>query len=282
MLFRRRYPHSLGLLYSAFTRRCGLRPNEDEYTTMGMAAFGEPRYTDHLRAEWIAIDEPGFRLRANVHRGIGDWMPEALPEDLAAGVQAVTEEVLPGAARWARRETGSRNLVLMGGVALNCVANSRICATGDFDHVWIFPNPGDAGSSLGAVAATTREPVTWSGPSLGTEIRRALDPHEVVDGLKADGVLAVANGRAEFGPRAGQPVDPGGPADQADEGPRQRGEGAGEVPPVRAGDPGGTHGGVLRDAGPGDAVHVVHRAVQGTRGGSRPSCTPTAPTGCRR
>jgi carbamoyltransferase len=202
VLFRRRYPHSLGLLYSAFTRRCGLRPNEDEYITMGMAAFGEPRYADHLRAEWIAVDEPGFRLRANVHRGIGDWMPDALPEDLAASVQAVTEEVLLGAARWARRETGSRNLVLMGGVALNCVANSRICATGDFDHVWIFPNPGDAGSSLGAVAATTRQPVKWSGPYLGTEIQRTLDPRDVVEEIKANGVLAVANGRAEFGPRA--------------------------------------------------------------------------------
>jgi carbamoyltransferase len=201
-LYRRRYPHSLGLLYSAFTRRCGFRPNEDEYIIMGMAGFGEPKYVEHIEREWIDIAEPGFRLRRNVHRGIGDWLPDADVVDLAASIQAVAEKVLLGAAGWARRAAGSGNLVLMGGVALNCMANARIAAERNFDQIWIFPNPGDAGSSVGAAAAHLRGPLVWPGPYLGTPIDRALDPGEVVRTLRAKGVLALANGRAEFGPRA--------------------------------------------------------------------------------
>jgi carbamoyltransferase len=90
----------------------------------------------------------------------------------------------------------------MGGVALNCVANARICWEEDFDQIWIFPNPGDAGSSVGAAAAHLGGPLVWPGPYLGTSIDRPLDPAEVVKELCTDGALAVANGRAEFGPRA--------------------------------------------------------------------------------
>ncbi|MGI5239096.1 carbamoyltransferase C-terminal domain-containing protein [Dactylosporangium sp. CA-139066] len=201
-LYRRRYPDSLGLLYSAFTRRCGFRPNEDEYIIMGMAAFGRPRYVEEIQRDWIAIEPPGFRLRRNVHRGIGDWLPNADAADLAASIQAVTEMVQRNAAQWARQASGSRNLVLMGGVALNCVANSAISADGDFADIWIFPNPGDAGSSMGAAAAHVAGPVRWPGPYLGTDIQRALDPAAVVRLLRSEGIVAVANGRAEFGPRA--------------------------------------------------------------------------------
>jgi carbamoyltransferase len=201
-LYRRRYPHSLGLLYSAFTRRCGFRPNEDEYIIMGMAGFGEPKHVEQIEAEWIDIQAPGFRLRRNVHRGIGDWLPDSDVADLAASIQVVTEKVLLGAARFARQESGSANLVLMGGVALNCMANAHIGREQIFDRIWIFPNPGDAGSSVGAAAAHLNRPLEFPGPYLGTAIERELDPGEVVKTLCTDGMLAVANGRAEFGPRA--------------------------------------------------------------------------------
>ena len=128
-LHRRAYPDSLGLLYSAFTRRCGFRPNEDEYIVMGMAAYGEPRYTAQIHEELLEITTPTFRLRGNVHRGIGNWLPDASPEDLAASIQAVTEATMLAAARWAHDATGSENLVLSGGIALNCVANSVTPAT---------------------------------------------------------------------------------------------------------------------------------------------------------
>lgn len=197
-----RYPHSLGLLYSAFTRRCGFRPNEDEYIVMGMAAFGNPIYADHILEDLVEIREPGFRLRTNVHRGIGNWLPDAAAVDLAASVQQVTENIMRATAIWARQATGHRNLVLMGGVALNCVANSDIATHGGFDNMWIFPNPGDAGSSVGAAAAILRRPLTWPGPYLGTKIDRSVDPDDLARELSTTGVLALANGRAEFGPRA--------------------------------------------------------------------------------
>jgi carbamoyltransferase len=202
ILYRCRYPHSLGLLYSAFTRRCGFRPNEDEYITMGMAAFGEPKYVDHLLNDLLVLSPPGFRLRRNLHRGIGDWLPDARVEDLAASVQHLTEKIMVDATQWAAERTGSRNLILMGGVALNCVANSKIATSTKFDNVWIFPNPGDAGSSVGAAAAVLNTPLRWPGPYLGTDIDRALDVDAVVQTLLRDGIVGVANGRAEFGPRA--------------------------------------------------------------------------------
>lgn len=201
-LYRRRYPHSLGLLYSAFTRRCGFRPNEDEYIVMGMAGFGEPKYVEQIEQDWIDIEEPGFRLRQNAHRGIGNWLPDGDATDLAASIQVVAEKILLNAARWARREAASSNLVLMGGVALNCMANARVSRAGIFDRIWIFPNPGDAGSSVGAAAAHHGGPLAWPGPYLGTSIDRELDPARVVSTLRTDGAVAVANGRAEFGPRA--------------------------------------------------------------------------------
>lgn len=200
--YRRRYPHSLGLLYSAFTRRCGFKPNEDEYILMGMAAYGRPRYADDILDTWISLDTPGYSLTSNVHRGIGGWLPDARPEDLAASMQVVTERVLVEAACWARKEIGAPNLILMGGVALNCVANSAIAREAGFSRLWIFPNPGDAGSSLGAAAAQLRKPLRWSGPYLGTSIQRDLDIPAVVSSLRTDGMAAVANGPAEFGPRA--------------------------------------------------------------------------------
>ncbi|RKN44900.1 carbamoyltransferase [Streptomyces hoynatensis] len=199
---RTRYPHSLGLLYSAFTRRCGFKPNEEEFIVMGLAGFGRPRHVDAIYDEFVERSDGDYRLKRNVHRGIGDWLPRAAPEDLAASIQAVTEEILVDIARWGRRESGSDNLVLMGGVALNCVANSRIAREAGFARVSIFPNPGDAGSSLGAVAAFLGRPLRWDGPYLGALIDRPYAHRAVLEGLLGGEVVGVANGRAEFGPRA--------------------------------------------------------------------------------
>lgn len=202
VLHRRRYPHSLGLLYSAFTRRCGFRPNEEEFIVMGLAALGRPRLADRVRAEFIEVAPPSFRLRRNVHRGIGEWAPGAAPEDLAASVQQVTEQVMLGAARWARQQVSAGTLILMGGVALNCVANERIARESGFERIHIMPNPGDAGSSLGAAAALLGVQLRWEGPYLGTRIDRPYPVRELASALQAGKVVGVANGRAEFGPRA--------------------------------------------------------------------------------
>ncbi len=197
-----RYPHSLGLLYSAFTRRCGLRPNEDEHILMGMAAYGRPAHVEAILNDLVEPADFGFRLKRNVHRGIRDWMPGAAPADLAASIQYVTEEIMVRTTAWMRRQLPSSNLVLGGGLALNCVANSRIAAEAGFDEVWILPNPGDAGSCIGAAAAVAGSPVVWPGPYLGTDIRGPYRLREIVQGLVGGHVVGVAHGRAEFGPRA--------------------------------------------------------------------------------
>jgi len=196
------YPDSLGLLYSAFTRRCGLMANEDEYILMGMSALGEACYVDQIYSELVEVQAPGFRLKVNPHRGIGDWMSGARLVDLAASIQVVLEKILVNAAVWARKHSGSSNLVLGGGVALNCAANSRIVRESGFDNVWIFPNPGDAGSSVGAVAALTGSKLEWDGPYLGTNVAGEYPVDELIDELSATGIAGVVNGRAEFGPRA--------------------------------------------------------------------------------
>lgn len=200
-LSRVRYPDSLGLLYSAFTRRCGLTANKDEYIVMALAALGEARYVPDIERDFISTAGWPFELRVNVHRGIGNWLPEASREDLAASIQAVLETVMLSATRWARERTGARNLVLMGGIALNCVANTKIAEHAGYDDIWIMPNPGDAGSSLGAALALGRRHVHWRGPYLGTNIDRQLDIGDAVSALEAGRAIGVANGKAEFGPR---------------------------------------------------------------------------------
>ena len=176
------YPYSLGLLYSAVTKRIGYKPNCDEYITMAMAASGEPIYDM----------EP--LLERNNHKGISlPWMLSARPEDLAASVQQLYEKKLLELVALCPKE----NLILMGGCALNCVANSKIKGK----NIWIMPSPGDAGSSLGAAALVQKKKLNWTDPYLGYNIDREVNPREVVDQLlKAP--TGVANGRAEFGPRA--------------------------------------------------------------------------------
>jgi carbamoyltransferase len=171
LLAELRFPHSLGLLYSAFTYYTGFRVNSGEYKVMGLAPYGEPRYTQLILDELVDLREDGS-LRLNMKyfdfaaglvmtNGRFDRLfggPARRPEgeltqremDLACSVQEVTEEAMLRMARHAHRETGERNLCLAGGVALNCVGNGRILREGPFERVWIQPAAGDAGGSLGA------------------------------------------------------------------------------------------------------------------------------------
>ena len=166
-----RFPHSLGLLYSAFTYYCGFKVNSGEYKLMGLAPYGEPRFAATIREHLIDLKDDGsFRLDLsyfNYCQGLTmtsrkfDQLlggPPRTPEtpitdgrymDLAASIQAVTEEVLLRMARTIHRETGERRLCLAGGVALNCVANGRLLREGPFEDLWIQPAAGDAGGALG-------------------------------------------------------------------------------------------------------------------------------------
>ena len=197
-----RYPNSLGILYSAFTQRCGLKPAEEEYILMGMAAYGTPKYKDDIYNDFV-IRKP-FRLKRNLHKGIGDWQPDADVMDLAASIQAVTEECLTElwikASRYAG--FGNNNLVYAGGVALNCAANKVLANLGLFDKIWIIPNPGDAGSSLGCIAANENKQINWNHPFLGHNIEGEYPVDAIIKELKENKMVGVANGRAEFGPRA--------------------------------------------------------------------------------
>ena len=194
-----RYPSSLGILYSAFTHRCGLKPAEEEYILMGMAAYGTPKYKDDIYNDFV-VQSP-FKLKQNLHRGLGDWHPEADVMDIAASIQEVTEECL--ADLWSRASKyGSRNLVYAGGVALNCAANRKLANLGLFDNIWIIPNPGDAGSSLGCIAASEKQFIQWDNPFLGHNIDGEYPVDALIKELKENKMVGVANGRAEFGPRA--------------------------------------------------------------------------------
>jgi len=207
-VWKQSYPNSLGLLYSAFTHRLGLKPNEEEYIMMGMAALGDPnKYYHDIKNDFIHNTQaPTFELKHNVHRGIMWWRPELTSTqdhyDIAASIQKVTEEYLVNTTQWMKANLPSKNLILMGGVALNCKANTEIATTNLFDNIWIMPNPGDAGSSIGAVAAYTKQHINWKTPYLGHDINNPLDIQAAVTALVNGEVIGIANGRAEFGPRS--------------------------------------------------------------------------------
>lgn len=175
------FPHSLGLLYSAFTTFCGFRVNSGEYKLMGLAPYGEPRYADAIREHLIDLRLDGsYRLHADAFtfpwgtRMTGRRFeelfdgPGRVPEspltqremDLARSVQVVVEDAVLAMARHVHAETGEPNLCLAGGVALNCVANGRLLREGPFERIWIQPAAGDAGGALGAALVATHE---WAG-----------------------------------------------------------------------------------------------------------------------
>jgi len=246
------FPHSLGLLYSAFTYFTGFRVNSGEYKLMGLAPYGTPKYADVIRDELVDLfDDGSIRLNLSYFpfpvglrmtgRGFERLFgPRRKPEapltqrdmDLAASIQVVTEEAVLRMAQHIRKETGERNLVMAGGVALNCVANGKLLREGVFDHLWIQPAAGDAGGALGAALLayhryggklrTVVLPDAMQGAALGPAftddaIRAFLDAQNVpythfatqealVDAVSrhlADGLaFGWFQGRMEFGPRA--------------------------------------------------------------------------------
>ena len=208
-IYSQGYPHSIGLWYSAMTQRIGLKPQEDEYILMGMAAYGDPmRLFNSVLTDFIKVhnhdNSPRIDFKRNLHRGCLDWRPELnSPQDLldiAAATQSVYEYLLKVVSNWARSKSPSGNLVLMGGCALNCAANSKILS--DWNKVWIMPNPGDAGSAIGCVLAHYKKHIKWPGPYLGHNIEGKYPVESIIAELKATGIAGVANGRSEFGPRA--------------------------------------------------------------------------------
>lgn len=206
--FSQKYPHSVGIWYSAMTQRIGLKPQEHEYILMGMAALGDPNrlYRD-VKNDFIAkmptVDDPRIFFKQNTHRGCLDWRPDLTEDDypdIAAATQMIFEEIFVGLLNYVRHHLPSQNLVLMGGCALNCVANTQ--ALKWFKNVWIMPNPGDAGSSLGAILAKEKQHVEWPGPYTGHLIPGEYPVRSILASLRKDQVAGVAVGRAEFGPRA--------------------------------------------------------------------------------
>ncbi len=195
-----KYPTSMGLLYSAFTKRCGLKPMDEEYITMGMAAWGKPIYVEQIKMDFIESYNP-FKMKRNVHKGIADYLPDANPMDLAASIQCIAEEFITTFIQQAVNHHDNLPVIYQGGVALNCVANTKlldICKHG----LWIMPNPGDCGSSVGAALSYTKKPIIWPGPYIGTDIRKPYPVDACITELSTNKMVGVASGRAEFGPRA--------------------------------------------------------------------------------
>lgn len=221
-------PHSLGLLYEELTAHLGFRRSSDEYKVMAMASYGEPAYLEDLRSLVYADGVGGFRVEPF---SFSDFAPPLRPDAefsvahaaLAASVQRRLEEVLLELARWLHRRTGDADLVLAGGVALNCVANSRLWREGPFSRVWVQPASGDSGTALGAalhVASELGDVVApmrtaalgrgWDDAGLARALRTAgvefSEPDDIAEAvaevLADDGVVAWFQGRSEFGPRA--------------------------------------------------------------------------------
>jgi carbamoyltransferase len=221
-------PHSLGLMYEDVTQHLGFLRSSDEYKVMALASYGEPRHLGELR-ELIRPDgEGGFRVEPVDWGGYAkaltrgeSWTEEHA--DLAASVQRRLEEVLLDLARWLHGRTGDRCLTMAGGVALNCVANTRLLAEGPFDELWVQPAAGDAGTALGGalhLAQAFGEPAapmpgadlgrSWSDEELAAWLDVARVPYErpadlahaVAAELAADRIVAWFQGRSEYGPRA--------------------------------------------------------------------------------
>jgi len=247
------FPHSLGLLYSAFTYFTGFRVNSGEYKMMGLAPYGEPKYYELILEKLVDLKDDGsFRLNMSYlpycHKTVmtGSKFEELFggpprrsespltqrEMDIAASIQAVTEEILLRAAKHVHRQTGMKNLVLAGGVALNCVGNSRILRDGPFEKIWIQPAAGDAGGALGAalfvwyqllnnkrkVDGHDKQQASLLGPAYNDEqIRLFLDSvnakyhtytnqeeliKKVAELIGQEKVIGWFQGRMEFGPRA--------------------------------------------------------------------------------
>lgn len=202
-LWQQHYPHSIGLFYSAMTKHVGLKPNEEEYILMGMAAYGREGAANLLKVGLVS-DEWEIKFRDNMHAGVSQkYLTHFDPfdaEDMALATQDIAEDLILNVMLRARNFKWSNNLVYMGGCALNCSANRRI--GNYFENIWIMPNPGDAGSSLGAAALAHGGRVNWTNAYLGHNIPGAYPVNNILDELLTKQIVGVASGRAEFGPRA--------------------------------------------------------------------------------
>jgi carbamoyltransferase len=221
-------PHSLGLVYEDLTDHLGFLRSSDEFKVMAMASYGTPRFMDEIRKRIRADENGGFVTEPidwqSLAKRLGsgeEWTQDHA--DLAATVQVRLEEVLLDLARWLRKRTGGDRLTLAGGVALNCVANTRLHAESGYDEVWVQPAAGDAGTALGSalhLAAQEGDDVRpmpgadlgreWSDDEIEAWLKTAQIDYErpadvaveVAECLAADGVVAWFQGRSEYGPRA--------------------------------------------------------------------------------
>jgi len=228
VLHEQRLPHSLGLVYEELTAHLGFQRASDEYKVMALSSYGEPRWLGQMRETMRATGDGGFvaqpldwsAFAPALGKG-AEW--NSRHADLATSVQRALEEVVLELAGWLYERTGERRLALAGGVALNCVCNSRLWRDGPFDEVWVQPAAGDAGTALGAaqyVAAELGDHIEpmrtaavgrgFDGPELEDWLRTAAIAYEhpddvaeeAADIIARDGVVAWFDGRAEFGPRA--------------------------------------------------------------------------------
>ena len=200
-LWQQNYPHSIGLFYTGVTSRVGLRPLDEEYILMGMAAYGKSEQTANRMRFDLIDDEWEIRFKENLHTGLATkYLADYSDFDLAAGAQDLAEDLILNVMLRAKQFKWSDNLVYMGGVALNCAANARIGRY--FENIWIMPNPGDAGSSLGAAALCYGRRVNWTNAYLGNNIPGNYPVMELLDRLLTEQIVGVASGRAAFGPRA--------------------------------------------------------------------------------
>lgn len=199
-LWQQNYPHSIGLFYTGITQRVGLKPLDEEYILMGMAAYGRDGLRNVMQADLID-NEWEVRFRENLHTGLSvKYLSDRTDFDIARGAQDLAEDLILNVMTRARNFKWSTNLVYMGGVALNCAANARI--GNYFDNIWIMPSPGDAGSSLGAAALVYGSRINWTNAYLGNCIPGDYPVNSILDELVTNKIVGVASGRAEFGPRA--------------------------------------------------------------------------------
>ena len=198
-LWHQTYPDSIGLFYTAMTQRVGLKPLDEEYILMGMAAYGNTRLEDIMIQDHIA-NMAHTEFKQNLHTGVGDYLPQADVFDIATATQSITEQLIEAVVQRALTLSPSKNLCYGGGVALNCSANRLLGKY--YENIWIMPNPGDAGSSLGAAALGYGGQVNWTTAYLGYNIPGAYPVDAVIKHLLTDKIVGVASGPAEFGPRA--------------------------------------------------------------------------------
>jgi len=228
VLFSQELPHSLGLMYEELTMHLGFQRSSDEYKVMAMASYGQPVHLPLLRRMITTTGDGGFRVEPIPWEDLAPFRRAGTPwasshADLAASVQRRLEEVLLDLARWLHGATGEASLTMAGGVALNCVANSRLVAEGPFERIWVQPAAGDAGTALGGALYASHEvgdrPGAFTTAALGREwsdddleawllaadvaYERPADlAGTVADVLAANGVVAWFQGRSEYGPRA--------------------------------------------------------------------------------